>query len=91
MGLVQMGLVQLGVVQFGVVQLGVVQLGSVQMGADRPMASTATFKFGLQISKSHGPAKGEGVRGLRSQGLLKGTFFCYLPLTIEKVVRTAAT
>ena len=26
------------------------------------MASTATFKFGLQISKSHGPTKGGGMQ-----------------------------
>ena len=45
------------------------------------MASTATFKFGLQISKSHGLTKGggRGVRGLSSKGLLKGPFFATLP------------
>ena len=42
------------------------------------MASTATDKFGLQISKSHGPTRG-GVGGLSSLGLLKGPFFATLP------------
>ena len=52
-----------------------------------PMASTATFKFGLQISKAHGPTKGEGewgVRGLSSQGLLKGPLFLLPSLRKKK-------
>ena len=52
-----------------------------------PLASTAIFKFDLQISKSHGPTKGEGewgVRGLSSQGLLKGPLFLLPSLRKKK-------
>ena len=51
------------------------------------MASTATFKFGLQISKSHGPTKRGGrVRGLctSSQGPLKGPLFLLPSLRKKK-------
>ena len=50
------------------------------------MYSTARFKFGLQISNSHGPTKGGGVRGLSSQGLLKVNIFFANPPNIVQIL-----
>ena len=43
-----------------------------------PVASTATFRFAFQISKSHGTTRGGG-RGPSSKRLLKGPFFATFP------------
>ena len=55
-----------------------------------PMASTATFKFGLQISKSHGPTRGGGGGGGGGRGVLPHKVVFFTLSTVTALSRETA-